>query len=70
MFFESMIRHALVDSLYQYICTLDTEHGFMGGHLCLTNLLIFLNWVTKYLDQWYLDDAMYLDFQKDLNSAS
>ena len=41
-----------------------TQHGFVRNKSCLTNLLVFMEEVTNYLDSGYHVDVIYLDFQK------
>ena len=36
----------------------------MSGKSCLSNLLLFMDEVTKYVDQGFPVDVVYLDFQK------
>ena len=64
-----MIRDAIVHLLKQYKLILDTHHGFMEGHSYLTNLFIFLEQVTQYVEQGYQVDAIYLDFQKTFHKV-
>ena len=40
------------------------QHGFLRGRSCLTNLLTFLELVTKTVDDGNPVDAVYLDFSK------
>ena len=42
----------------------DTQHGFSKGRSCLTNLLNYLEQVTKYVDESNPVDVLYLDFSK------
>ena len=64
-----MIREAITDYLKQYKLILDTEHGFVEGLSCLTNLLIFLHLMTKYVDLWYPDDVINLDLQRTFDKV-
>ena len=41
-----------------------SQHGFVKGRSCLTNLLQFFEEVTKKLDKGEPVDMIYLDFQK------
>ena len=49
--FEAVITDATVNHLKQYKFILDTQHGFLDSHSYLTNLLVSLDQVTKYVDQ-------------------
>ena len=42
----------------------DSQHGFLRGRSCLTNLLTYLELVTKTVDDGNPVDAVYLDFSK------
>jgi ribonucleases P/MRP protein subunit RPP40 len=42
----------------------DSQHGFRRGRSCLTNLLTFLDKVTRAADEGHDVDAIYLDFAK------
>ena len=42
----------------------DSQHGFRRGRSCLTNLLEFLDKVTRSVDVGDNIDAVYLDFAK------
>jgi len=42
----------------------SSQHGFARNGSCLTNLLVFMEEVTNYIDRGYPVDVIYLDFQK------
>ena len=50
--------------LSQYKVINNTQHGFLTGKSCLTNLLDFLETITKWVDEGAPVDVIYLDFQK------
>jgi len=52
---EHLQRHSLIKS---------SLHGFVRNRSCLTNLLVFMEEVTNYIDRSYPVDVIYLDFQK------
>lgn len=62
--FETILRDAIVDHLKRHKLVKDSQHGFSKGRSCLTNLLIFLEKVTKYVDDGFPVDILYLDFSK------
>ena len=41
-----------------------SQHGFMKGRSCLTNLISFYDKVTYLVDEGKAVDAVYLDFSK------
>ena len=59
-----MIRDAIVHHLTKHNLTRDSQKGFMQGRSCLTNLLEYLEAMTKYLDAGKSVDIVYLDFAK------
>ena len=59
---ESIVRDAVVDHLEMNNLLSASQHGFRKGGSCLTNLLQFLDSVTKALDVHV--DVIYLDFAK------
>ena len=58
------MRDKIFDNLERYKLIKDSQHGFVEGKFCLTNLLIFMAKVTNFLDSGYPLDVTYLDFQK------
>ena len=62
--FETLVRDAILDHLYSKKLIRETQHGFTKGKSCLTNLLKFLEEVTKYVDEGNPVDVLYLDFSK------
>ena len=42
----------------------QTQHGFLKGRSCLTNLLDFMEHISKWADDGSPVDIIYLDFQK------
>ena len=53
-----------MDHLEKHCLIKESQHGFVRNKSCLTNLLVFMDEVTNYLDSGYPVDVMYLDFQK------
>ncbi|KAK4829691.1 hypothetical protein QYF61_006066, partial [Mycteria americana] len=47
-----------------------SQHGFMKGRSCLTNLISFYNKVTHLVDEGKVVDVVYLDFSKALDTVS
>lgn len=61
---ESLMKSAIVQHLKDHHLIRDSQHGFISGRSCLTNLLEFFELVTSYVDKGLPVDAIYLDFSK------
>ena len=61
---ESIIKDNIVTFLEENYLIRDSQHGFMSGRSCLTNLLNFMEEVTSELDNGNSVDVIYLDFAK------
>ena len=61
---ESLIKSNIIKHLYKFNLLNKSQHGFLRNRSCLTNLLEFLEDVTKMLDEGDPVDIIYLDFQK------
>ena len=62
--FESVMRDSIIQHLEKHKLVTGSQHGFVKNKSCLTNLLIFMEEITNYLDAGYPVDIIYLDFQK------
>ena len=62
--FEAIVRDAIVKHLEEHSLVNDTQHGFRKGGSCLSNLLQFLDQVTRCIDEDACTDIIYLDFAK------
>lgn len=62
--FESIIRDAIVQHLESNGLITGAQHGFRKGGSCLSNLLQFLDHVTRSIDEDECVDVIYLDFSK------
>ena len=61
---ESLLRDAVVEHLERNHLLRDSQHGFMAGKSTLSNLLEYLEELTKLVDQGHSVDVIYLDFAK------
>ena len=61
---ETIIRDHLMDFLIKHKLINSSQHGFLKARSCLTNLLCFLEEITKWVDDGSPVDVIYLDFQK------
>ena len=50
--------------LVKYELIKSSQHGFMALKSCQTNLIEYLNALTKLVDEGYCVDVIYLDFAK------
>ena len=62
-----MIKDKIVEHLRFFNSINDSQHGFMKGRSCLTNLLEYLE---KLLDEGVPVDVIYLDFTKAFDKVS
>jgi hypothetical protein len=67
---ESLIKDAVMKHLENEKLIKDSQHGFMTGRSCTTNLTIFLNELTKVLDDGKAADVFYLDFAKAFDKVA
>jgi ribonuclease P/MRP protein subunit RPP40 len=61
---ESILKDRIVTHLEQHKLLRESQHGFTSGRSCLTNLLVFFEFITKELDKGNNVDLVYLDFCK------
>ena len=61
---EALLRDTIVEHLQIHKLINASQHGFVKGRSCLTNLLEFLEDVTDLIDEGEPVDIIYLDFQK------
>ena len=61
---ESLIRDAIIQHLTSNNIILPSQHGFMQRKSCMTNLLEYLEVLTKLVDEGHSIDVVYLDFAK------
>ena len=47
-----------------------SQHGFMKGRSCLTNLISFYDLVARLVDEGKAVDVVYLDFSKAFDTIS
>jgi Reverse transcriptase (RNA-dependent DNA polymerase)/Endonuclease-reverse transcriptase len=61
---ESLIKDAVMNHLINENLIKQSQHGFMPGRSCTTNLTMFLDSLTKAVDEGKAADIFYLDFAK------
>jgi len=61
---EKLVKQNVQIHLDRHNLLRDTQHGFRSQRSCLTNLLEFIEYVTKEVDNESRMDVVYLDFSK------
>ena len=61
---ESIIKDEVANHLEQHNLLHDTQHGFRKGKSCTTNLIEYLETLTKFIDEDEPVDVVYLDLAK------
>jgi hypothetical protein len=61
---ETIIKEKIMDHLQKESLIKPSQHGFWPGRSCATNLIIFMDTVTKAFDNGIPADIFYLDFAK------
>ena len=61
---QSILKDNIINHLEQNGLIRYSQHGFRAGRSCLTNLLYFMEIVTKKVDKELPVDVVYLDFSK------
>ena len=61
---ESILKDAIVDHLQRNCILNRSQHGFLPGKSCLTNLLEYIDTLTRIVDSGKVADILYLDFAK------
>jgi hypothetical protein len=61
---ETVIKNKLMTHLLDQDLIKPSQHGFMPGRSCVTNLILFLDELTKAVDNGIPADVFYLDFSK------
>ena len=62
--FESIIKDKIMSHLLENNLIKESQHGFMPGRSCTTNLVTFLDKLTEIIDRGKPADIFYLDFAK------
>ena len=64
----------ILGEITRHVCGIQgirpSQHGFMKGRRCLTNLISFYCWVTRLVDEGEAVDVVYLDFSKAFDAVS
>ena len=66
---ETIIRDHMMDSLIKHKLINPSQHGFLNARSCLTNVLCFVEEITKWVDEGSPVDVIYFDFQRAFHEA-
>ena len=66
---EQIILGAIMDQLKVNQGIRPSQHGFMNGRSCLTNLISFYDKVTRLVDEGKAVNVVYLDFSKAFDTV-
>jgi hypothetical protein len=61
---ETVIKNKMMQHLQSLNLIKPSQHGFIQGRSCATNLVLFLDELTKAIDKCVPADVFYLDFAK------
>ena len=61
---ERLLKDHMVDFLVRHKLLNPSQHGFLKPRLCLTNIVCFLEEITKWIDEGSPVNIIYLDYQK------
>ena len=67
---ERLVRNAIVDHMTENNLFSTSQHGFIGGKSCITQLLEFMEGITESIDNGKDVDIVYLDFSKALDKVT
>ena len=66
---ERLIKDHMVDFLVRHNLFNSLQHAFLKARSCLTNMLCFLEEITKWIDEGSPVDIIYLNFQIAFNKV-
>ena len=61
---QMLFKDHVVDFLVTHKLLNSSQRGYLKARPCLTNMLCFLEEITKWIDEGSPVDIIYLDFQK------
>ena len=61
---ESILRDSIIEHIEKYDLLRQSQHGFMSGKSTLSNLLEYLEELTRLVDAGHAVDIVYVDFAK------
>ena len=66
---ETIIRYHMMDFLIKRKLINPSQHWFLKARSCLTNVLYYLEEITKWMDEGSPVDVTYLDFLKEFDKV-
>ena len=66
---EAILKEEILASLQESQVIRSSQHGFLPNISCQTNLLTYLEYVTRNVDEGVPVDTIYLDFSKAFDSV-
>ena len=67
---EQLIQSTITQHMWDNQMVRPSQHGFMKGRSCLTNVISFYDRATCLLDEGKAVDVVYLDFSKAFDTVS
>jgi len=66
---EQLILEVIIKQVEERKVIRSSQHGFIKGKSCLTNLIAFYNGMTGWVDEARAVDVVYLDFSKAFDTV-
>ncbi|CAM4692491.1 unnamed protein product [Lepidochelys kempii] len=67
---EQVLKESILKHLHERKVIRNSQHGFIKGRSCLTNLIAFYDEITGSVDEGKAVDVLYLDFSKAFDTVS
>ena len=67
---ERLVRNAIVDHMIENNIFSTSQHGFISGKSCITQLLEFMEDITESIDNGKDVDIVYLDCSKAFDNVA
>ncbi|CAM4652532.1 unnamed protein product [Caretta caretta] len=67
---EQVLKESILKHLHERKVIRNSQHGFIKGRSCLTNLIAFYDEITGSVDEGKAVDVLFLDFSKAFDTVS
>ncbi|CAM4389901.1 unnamed protein product [Caretta caretta] len=67
---EQVLKKSILKHLHERKVIRNSQHGFIKGKSCLTNLIAFYDEITGSVDEGKVVDVLFLDFSKAFDTVS